>query len=43
MLWYNNPEAVAAMHRYTMDERSDRQRHRSLMRLVGGGDPTERH
>jgi hypothetical protein len=43
MLWYNNPEAVIAMHRYTIDERYEDLKRRSLLRLVGGGDPTARH
>jgi hypothetical protein len=43
MLWYNNPEAVSAMHHHTMDERHEDLKRRNLLRLVGGGDPTERH
>ncbi len=43
MLWYNNPEAVAAIHGQTIRERYDHRRRRALLRLVDGGDVTERH
>jgi hypothetical protein len=43
MLWYNNPEAVAAMHEQTLRERYDDRMRRSLLRLVEGGDVAERH
>ena len=43
MLWYNNPEAVTAVHNETMRERHEDIRRRTLMRLVATGNPVERH
>ena len=43
MLWYNNPEAVAAMHDYAIREHYDDRRRRRLLRLVAGGSVDERH
>ncbi len=43
MLWYNNPEALAAIHGQTTRERYDRRRKRALLRLVDGGDASQRH
>jgi hypothetical protein len=43
MLWYNNPEAVMVIHDGLMRERHEDRRRRRLMRLVAGGNATERH
>lgn len=43
MLWYNNPEAVTAIHDAMMRERHDDRRRRTMMRLVTGGNAIERH
>lgn len=42
MLWYNNPDAVAATHEHTMRERRVHIMQRRLLRLADGGDATHR-
>ena len=43
MLWYNNPDAVAAVHRAAMEERYEARRRRSLLRVVGDTGPDARY
>lgn len=43
MLWYNNPQAVSAMHREMMRHRRADVERRSMLRLAGAGDVDERH
>ncbi len=43
MLWYNNPEAVTALHNQTMRQLHEDRKQRTLMRLVASGSPYERH
>lgn len=42
MLWYNNPDAVAAVHRTAMEERYEARRRRSLLRLMRDTGPDAR-
>ncbi len=43
MLWYNNPQAVSAMHRETMSHRREDVERRNMLRLASAGDVDERH
>ncbi|HSF87085.1 MAG TPA: hypothetical protein VLG28_15695 [Acidimicrobiia bacterium] len=43
MLWYNNPEAITALHNETMRERHEDRHRRTLLRLVTAGNAVERH
>ncbi len=42
MLWYNNPDAVAAFHQRAMEERYEIRRRRSLLRLARESGPDAR-
>lgn len=43
MLWYNNPDAVAAFHKSAMEDRYEARRRRTLLRLVRDTGPDARH
>lgn len=42
MLWYNNPDAVAAFHRQALEDRYAARRRRSLVRLMRQTGPDTR-
>ena len=42
MLWYNNPDAVAALHHQAMEERYAVRRRRTLLRVARETGPDAR-
>jgi hypothetical protein len=43
MLWYNNPDGVAALHRQALEDRYADRRRRTLLQLAKESGPDERH
>ena len=43
MLWYNNPDAVAAHHDHYREERYEAMQRRSVLRIARADDATVRH